>query len=330
MKKIVTGCCCLGWLTGISQTSAIFKGGNGDGYSRNNYQQTSVNFWKGGSADGSANQGFAQNSVNFWKGGDGDGYTARNYAQNSISFWKGGDGDGYAARNYVQNTVSFWKGGDGDGYAEKGYTQASSNFWLGGKGDGWASVYKPQGSLPLTWLSFDAENWQGKWSRLTWKTASESNTDRFEIERGTDAVNFVKIATVKAAGNSATVKQYTMDDVAPVKGFNYYRIKQVDLNGRFSYSPARLVRFDANTNNIIRIYPNPATAYIDVEIPETMRRENAIINIIALNGTVVEHVQVAAGSNSLIRLNVAKLARAAYTVHLISESTTVAKQIVLH
>ncbi len=330
MKNILLACCCLGWLAGNAQTSPIFKGGSGDGYSQKNYLQASANFWKGGSGDGYASQSYSQNSVSFWKGGDGDGYTAKNYVQNSISFWKGGDGDGYAAKNYVQNSVSFWKGGDGDGYAEKGYIQNSISFWNGGKGDGWTSVYKPQGTLPLTWLSFDAEKWQGKYSRLIWKTASESNTSHFEIERSSDAVNFIRITTIKAAGNSAIEKQYTLDDLAPAKGFNYYRIKQVDLNGHYSYSPARLVRFDEAINNLIRIYPNPATNFINVEIPESMRRENAIINIIALNGSVVDHIKVAAGSSSLIRFDVSQLARAVYTVHIISAGGTMAKQIVLH
>ncbi len=329
MKKLLLGCCCAGWLVGNAQSSAIFKGGSGDGHYRASYIQQSVSFWQGSSGDGYAKNNYAQNSANFWLGGSGDGHSATGYSQNTVSFWKGGTGDGYAAGNYQQNSVSFWKGGTGDGWSRNAYTQNSASFWKGGVGDGWAAVYKPQGPLPLTWLSFEAEKWQDKYSHLTWKTASERNVSHFEIERGQNAVDFVKVATLRAAGNTSATTTYTLNDSLPLKGFNYYRIKQVDLDGRSSYSPARLVRFDMIVDNVIRIYPNPAKDFVNIEIPEAMRSENVIINLVSLTGAVVDHVKVPAGSNSFVRLNTSRFARAAYTVHLISAMQNHTTRIVL-
>lgn len=329
MKKLLLGCCCAGWLVSGAQSSDIFKGGSGDGHYRAGYTQSSVNFWKGGDGDGHARRNYTQSSANFWLGGSGDGHSALGYSQNSVSFWKGGTGDGYAASNYIQNSVSFWKGGMGDGWSRNGYTQNSASFWKGGVGDGWAAVYKPQGPLPLTWLSFEAGKWQDKYSRLTWKTATERGVSHFEIERGKDAVTFTKVATIRAAGNTTTETTYVLNDSLPLKGYNYYRIKQVDLDGRSSYSPARLLRFDVSADNVIRIYPNPAKEFVNIEIPEAMRSESVIINLVSLSGAVVDHVKVPAGSNSFVRLNTGRFARAAYTVHLISATQNHTTRIML-
>ena len=307
MKKILTSCCCTIAFAGLAQ-SDIYKGGNGDGRSAGNY---------------------LQNSASFWVGGDGDGHSTNKYIQNSTSFWKGDVGDGHATANYKQASTSFWLGGDGDGHAQKSYTQASISFWKGGAGDGWASSYLPQQALPVTWLSFEASKWQDKYSRLTWKTATETNTKSFEVERGHDATHFVKIASVNAAGNSTSAKEYSLNDMQPAAGLNYYRIKQIDVNGRFTYSPARLVRFDAIAAQQLRIYPNPAKAFINVEMPETMQKENTIINVIDFSGKVVDQIKVNAGSNSFIRLNVSVLARGSYIVHVVSATKTAATQIVL-
>lgn len=329
MKKLLIGCCCAAWLGANAQSSDIFKGGSGDGHYRAGYTQSSTGFWRGGGGDGHAKNNYVQNSSSFWIGGVGDGHASALYAQNTTNFWKGGAGDGHTNAAYIQASTSFWLGSTGDGHARNVFTQSSASFWKGGVGDGWASTYKPQGPLPLTWLGFEAEKWQNKMSKLTWKTGSEYNTSHFEIERGKDAVSFVKVATIKAAGNSSSTQTYTLNDSLPLNGFNYYRIKQVDLDGRFSYSPARLVRFDKATEIALRIYPNPAKDFINIEIPEAMRTQNVIINLVALNGTVVDHVKVPAGSNAFVRFNVSRFARAAYTVHVVSAGTSSTTQIIL-
>lgn len=311
-----------------AQNSNIFKGGSGDGHNLRGYTQNSASIWKGGSADGHSMAGYTQNSASFWRGGQGDGYALNSYTQKVANIWMGGQGDGYTTNGYTQNSFNFWKGGAGDGYADSGYIQASTNFWKGGGGDGWASTYIPYTLLPVSMLSFDAEKYNTRFSRLSWKTGTEINTAYFEVERSADAINFAKVGIVKAAGNFTSSKTYTLIDSTPAKGYNYYRLKQVDINGKFVYSPARLVRFDV-VKTIVRIYPTPAKNWINIELPENNRSENTVINIIDMKGVVVNHIRVPANSNSLVRIPVDMLPRAAYMVHIVSATATNSTTIIL-
>ena len=94
--------------------------------------------------------------------------------------------------------------------------------------------------VPITWLSFNA-SLKNKVVQLDWKTSSETNSSHFDIERSTNGFSYEKIGEVKAAGNSNTVSYYDFTDRLPVKGMNYYRLKQVDLDGKYSYSEIRKV-----------------------------------------------------------------------------------------
>ncbi|MCS3797222.1 S8 family serine peptidase [Niastella sp. OAS944] len=96
-----------------------------------------------------------------------------------------------------------------------------------------------------------------KTALLQWATYSESNTSQFIIERSTDGVNFVAIGAVPASGNSNTKKQYRFTDEHPAKGINYYRLKQTDIDGKFSHSPIRKISVDDNFT--ITLKPNPVT-----------------------------------------------------------------------
>lgn len=110
-------------------------------------------------------------------------------------------------------------------------------------------------ALPLVWGSFTAEKSGGS-SLLKWITLQESNTDKFVVERSTNGAQFMEIGSVNASGNSASSTSYSYTDNSPTSGVNIYRIRQVDLDGKFSYSENRSVNFD-NIAGIISIAPNP-------------------------------------------------------------------------
>lgn len=78
---------------------------------------------------------------------------------------------------------------------------------------------------------------------LNWSTASEANNAYFTLERSTNAVDFSEIATLKAAGNSASIRNYAYADMHPETGMNYYRLKQTDLDGNYTYSSMLAVVF---------------------------------------------------------------------------------------
>lgn len=96
--------------------------------------------------------------------------------------------------------------------------------------------------LPVDWLSFTAER-VGKTSLLDWETASEVNNDYFSVERLNENGYYVVLGIVDGNGTTSQANQYTFTDEAPISGTNYYRIRQVDFNGQYSYSVIRTVEF---------------------------------------------------------------------------------------
>jgi hypothetical protein len=114
--------------------------------------------------------------------------------------------------------------------------------------------FDKQVPLPITLLYFTARA-DGKRSLLNWETATEINNDRFEIERSPDGISFSKIDQVPGAGNSSIHISYQWYDNDPLKGNNYYRLKQVDIDGKFTHSPTRQVNF--KDNNYFSISNNP-------------------------------------------------------------------------
>lgn len=139
-------------------------------------------------------------------------------------------------------------------------------------------------ALPITLLSFTGEK-KGHTSWLKWQTASEYNNDRFEIETSKDGVNFNYIGSVNSRGNSITTQSYDFTDIVPVKGNNYYRLKQIDKDGKHTYSKTVNVSFD-EAGSPVSIYPNPVTSelFIDFARPS----ENVTVTIFASDGKLVK------------------------------------------
>jgi hypothetical protein len=117
-------------------------------------------------------------------------------------------------------------------------------------------------TLPIEYLTF-AANRIGDKVQLDWSTISETNNKFFSIERSKDCKSFEKIGEIEGAGNSNITLNYLFYDDSPIKEVSYYRIKQVDFDGKFTYSETKSVRFE--NESIILVYPNPAQNSITIE-----------------------------------------------------------------
>ncbi len=118
--------------------------------------------------------------------------------------------------------------------------------------------------LPIDLLSFDAVLKDNK-VQLKWTTASEKNNDYFTVERSNDANSWESLAQIKGQGNSSTLHSYEYIDANPVKGTSYYRLKQTDFDGKFTYSETRVV---TNDRTGLRAYPNPVSDILNIESNE--------------------------------------------------------------
>ena len=112
--------------------------------------------------------------------------------------------------------------------------------------------------LPVELTAFMARA-QGDAVALAWTTASEKNSASFEVERSLDGTRFERIGIVAAAGTSSTVRSYALTDDHPLihPATLYYRLKQLDLDGTFRYSPVRKVVLKEAAAGL-SLYPNPA------------------------------------------------------------------------
>ncbi|MEI9957113.1 MAG: T9SS type A sorting domain-containing protein [Ferruginibacter sp.] len=143
-------------------------------------------------------------------------------------------------------------------------------------------------TLPLTWLTFNATAGTGN-VLLNWKTVNEINGNYFDVERSTDGITFTKIGAVNAANNTNT-QTYPFTDNAPLQGISYYRIKQVDKDGKYSYSATIAIRFGKN-NPPVMVYPNPAREIVNI-LFDKPQQKNSSIELISNSGQAIQIISV--------------------------------------
>lgn len=159
------------------------------------------------------------------------------------------------------------------GYALKKGATSFSEFAIGSG----SSI-----SLPIELLMFDARINDDSNAHLEWYTATEIDNDYFTVER---IQNFYDkptiITTVKGAGNSNTLNKYTTIDDNPLEGVSYYRLKQTDYDGMFTYSNWVSITNKKKTKFAFKIYPNPATTFTNLSFKNIEGNINILIFDIA-------------------------------------------------
>jgi hypothetical protein len=124
------------------------------------------------------------------------------------------------------------------------------------------------GPLPVQLVDFTAQV-QGTGVNLAWRTASEAGSDRFDIERSLDGAAFTKLGMVAAQGTTSQAHAYAFRDVQLPNGAAtlYYRLRQVDLDGTYTFSPVRVVQVAAAAVAFgAEVYPNPWADELHVQL----------------------------------------------------------------
>gem|GEM_PF-715579 len=165
--------------------------------------------------------------------------------------------------------------------------------------------------LPVELLSFEAFC-KSPVVWLEWTTASEKNTSYFELERSFDGVTFETIGTVLAAGNSNSVINYRLPDNNAAGGKAYYRLKQFDLDGKYSISEVIIV--NCSSQGGISFYPNPATETIDLQINFPVHTAVNLYIYDALGQVVMQKTSQCNAGNNVLELNIRQLPPAIYTL----------------
>ncbi len=169
--------------------------------------------------------------------------------------------------------------------------------------------------LPVELTDFNAIH-NGKSVDISWATSMEKNSNYFSIEKSKDGINFEEVKKIKAAGNSATKINYNETDYNPYPGLSYYRIKQSDVDGKYSYTNLRSVSPKFNASADIIVNPMPAQNFLNLAF-NSENRNNYNLEIFDITGKLVysSSISVDSGYNQ-IAIDISILNKGMYFVKL--------------
>ncbi|CAF4971381.1 unnamed protein product [Rotaria sp. Silwood1] len=169
--------------------------------------------------------------------------------------------------------------------------------------------------LPVSLTQFSGEK-KGTSNLLIWTTATEHNNKGFELQRSYNGNDFLKMNFIESKatnGNSATTLNYQFIDTKPFAGTTYYRLKQIDLNGKTNLSNVVAIKGDKVTNlTVTDVYPNPTAKLLNVVISSPVDDKVNIV-VTDITGKVVktQSAQIAVGNNNS-QIDVSNLATGTY------------------
>lgn len=147
--------------------------------------------------------------------------------------------------------------------------------------------------LPVNISHFEAHQVKNQ-VNLSWTTATESGNSHFVVERSKDAVNFIPVARVNGAAISNIPINYESVDSFPYSGANYYRLRQVDINGKETLSQIVLVNMLMKEREALRVYPNPVTGNFQIDLTSRLKNFSALITsadgkfVMRANGSITD------------------------------------------
>ena len=187
-------------------------------------------------------------------------------------------------------------------------------------------------ALPVELVDFSARP-QGQEVALRWVTASELNNDYFVVERTLDGVSFERVAKVKGAGNSNSVLSYKATDHSPYKGTSFYRLKQVDYDGKSVTSSLVSINFEA-TEPTLAIYPNPSAEgeSINMDIRGVFGKGDATVIISDFTGKVVFSKMIPWSASGFMNHTLEfqeKLSAGVYIVNVVIDNTRLMEKLLI-
>jgi len=185
----------------------------------------------------------------------------------------------------------------------------------GGQTSRAVSFIIPAFPLPVVLTAFTASAVANRDAQLNWNTASEVNSAAFEVERSLDGTTFIKVGQLTAKGTTTAPSAYAFTDKGVANlttGTVYYRLKQVDLDGKFAYSPVRTVAFTKAAVASLSLFPNPAQTTTKLDMTSLPAASTYQVTLLDVTGRAVRTLTL--GGGAVQPLEIATLASGTYYV----------------
>lgn len=197
---------------------------------------------------------------------------------------------------------------------------------IGGSGNYFAidNFTFTQSVLPVSLNEFTAKLQTNGSVSLIWDTFSELNNDYFEISKSTNGQDFGVISIIKGKGTSAKRNTYSHLDKVPFNGDNYYKLVQVDLDGKRTEFGIRSVKIGLTGEAKVIIYPNPSNNFINLSYK---KGEFFKASLLDLSGKLIISESITQTSESL-SFNLSDLPSSIYLIKLEGKEKVVSKQVV--
>ncbi|MCZ4409164.1 T9SS type A sorting domain-containing protein, partial [Cryomorphaceae bacterium 1068] len=163
-----------------------------------------------------------------------------------------------------------------------------------------------------------------------WETATEINNDYFVVERASEDLDWRPILTVTGAGNSNSLLTYSEKDREPLKGLSYYRLKQVDYDGQFSYSePVAIFNNQVENSEDVFMYPNPSSlGSVFLRIPEGLNGFRTELRLFDLSGKLLQ-TELYDANSDVYEMKYGDLIPGIYLIQINSEMLNDTKKLVV-
>jgi hypothetical protein len=185
-------------------------------------------------------------------------------------------------------------------------------------------------SFTYSTLSADFLDFKGslinKKVELEWVTSNEVNTKYFEVQRSTNNTNnidFKALGQVASNNIASQVSKYNFVDKEPGTANNYYRIKEVDLDGKFTYS--KIIRIDFSKLFAMQLFPNPATNKIQIQFTGISGNQKAHLSIQSLTGSKLKSIPLIL-SGEKIEIDISSLSAGMYILNLSADNFIIHKK----
>lgn len=188
-------------------------------------------------------------------------------------------------------------------------------------------AYEYQGTLPVELKSFEVQK-LNQVAQLKWALASESNNEKFIIEKSTDGQSFYIIGEIATKGDTKQEVNYKYTDYQPMAGNNYYKLSQKDINGTPKLLSIKMLnfRFSAASH---KVYPNPAKEEVKIKFGAS-GQGTVNVKLVSLTGQIIASKNVPhTHAEQEISLETSKYSPGIYFVIVEEENTTTSSKLII-